>query len=148
MTILRILPVMGLLLLSWIVMTTSHELGHLVCGYACGGSLIDYDLVPWRLPYSHFSPDPYPRITLWGGLILGIFFPVIIAVLLRRDWCWFIAYFCVLSNGLYIAAGWISGESELDTNKLFKNGESWETILIYCTMTLAIGYFGFRRLFR
>ncbi len=126
-------------------MTFVHELGHIACGYACGGTLIDADLFPWHLPYSFFDPDPYPLVTLWGGPVLGVIVPVSIAILFRANWIWFIANFCVLANGLYIATAWVTGDRYLDTPKLLENGAHPLSIGLYCLLTIVPGYLGFRR---
>ena len=61
-------------------------------------------------------PRPAPvLVTLWGGPVLGAVLPLAAALLVRRQWVWFIAYFCLLANGLYLAAAWASGERFLDT---------------------------------
>lgn len=66
------------------------------------------------------------------------------AWLLRRDWAWFVANFCVLANATYIALGLVAGDSELDTTKLLNNGAHPASIWLYCAITLPIGYVGFR----
>ncbi len=76
----------------------------------------------WHLPYSFFEPDPHPLVTLWGGPILGVMIPVAIAFFIRTKWIWFIAYFCVLANGSYIATAWVSGDRFLDTPKMLEHG--------------------------
>jgi hypothetical protein len=134
-----------LLAASWCVMTFTHESGHLVCGWACGGTLRHADLLPWHLPHSHFDPDPRPLITAWGGPILGALVPLLIALLVRRDWVWFVAYFCILANGAYLAAAWVSGERYLDTARLLAHGAHPVTIAAYCVVTIGVGYVGFRR---
>ncbi len=126
-------------------MTFVHELGHIACGYASGGALIDADLIPWHLPYSFFDPDPYPLVTLWGGPVLGVIVPVSIAILFRANWIWFIANFCVLANGLYIATAWVTGDRFLDTPKLLESGAHPVSIGLYCLLTIVTGYLGFRR---
>jgi len=126
-------------------MTFTHELGHIIGGWCCGGRLTDADLVPWHLPYSFFDPDPYPLITLWSGPILGVIIPVLIAVVVRRDWMWLIACFCVLANGTYIATAWFVGDRELDTTKLLEHGAHPIAILAYSTLTIGSGYVGFRQ---
>ena len=141
----RIFRFVVLLLVSWVVMTFTHEIGHIIGGTCCGGTLRSADLWPWRLPYSLFDPDPFPRITLWSGLLTGVFVPVILAVLIQHKAMWFIAHFCVLANGTYIAIAWISGDRYLDTPKLLEHGASPVTILIYCVATIGCGYAGFRR---
>jgi hypothetical protein len=134
-----------LLVVSWCAMTFVHEAGHVVCGWAGGGTLREADLLPWHLPHSRFDPDPHPLVTVWGGPILGALVPLVVALLVRRDWMWFIAYFCLLANGSYLAVAWISGEHFLDTAKLLRHGAHPATIAAYCALTVGVGYWGFRR---
>lgn len=89
-------------------MTFTHEIGHIIGGTCCGGSLKSADLLPWRLPYSIFEPDPIPLVTLWAGLIIGVLAPVAIAMILQREWMWFIANFCVPA---------LSAPTKLETEK-------------------------------
>jgi uncharacterized membrane protein YoaK (UPF0700 family) len=140
----RILRFVALLLASWVVMTFTHEIGHIIGGTCCGGELKSADLWPWHLPYSLFDPDPFPLITLWSGLLIGVFAPLVLAVLIQRETMWFIAHFCVLANGTYIAAAWVTGDRYLDTPKLLEHGASPVSILIYCVATIGCGYAGFR----
>ena len=126
-------------------MTFTHEMGHLVGGWCCGGTLKSADLLPWHLPFSIFAPDPMPLVTLWCGPILGVLVPLVIALIVRRDWMWFVANFCVLANGAYIATAWLSGDRYLDTTKLLEHGAHAVTIAIYCILTIGFGYVGFRR---
>lgn len=141
----RYLVFIGLLVVSWCVMTFTHELGHIVAGWCSGGTLRDWDLVPWRLPYSIFNPDPRPLVTLWGGPILGVAVPLLVGVVVRRDAMWLIANFCLLANGAYLAIAWISGDRFLDTPRLLAEGAHPATIAIYCLLTIGLGYDGFRR---
>ena len=134
-----------LLAASWCVMTFLHESGHILCDWASGGTLQQADVAPWHLPHSSFDPDPQPLVTLWGGPILGALVPLTVALLARRDWMWFIAYFCVLANGSYLAVAWFTGERHLDTPKLLHHGAHPATIAAYCALTIGAGYVGFRR---
>ncbi len=126
-------------------MTFTHEMGHIIGGTCCGGSLESANLLPWHIPYSIFEPDPFPLVTLWAGLIIGVLAPVALAMIVQRDWMWFIANFCVLANGAYIATAWFSGDRYLDTPKLIEDGASPITIAVYCLLTIGFGYVGFRR---
>ena len=141
----RIARFLLLLTASWFVMTLTHELGHIVGGTCCGGSLKSADLLPWHLPYSIFEPDPFPLVTLWSGLIIGALAPRAAAMIIQHDWMSFIANFCVLANGAYIAAAWFSGDRYLDTPKLLEHGASPIAIAVYCLLTIGFGYVGFRR---
>lgn len=134
-----------LLVASWVVMTSTHEMGHIVGGWCSGGTLKTADLLPWHLPYSIFDPDPRPLVTLWCGPILGVVIPVGLAIVLRREWIWFIANFCVLANGAYLATAWISGDRHLDTPRLLEHGAHPIAIGLYCVLTIGFGYVGFRR---
>lgn len=134
-----------LVVASWTVMTFTHESGHLVGGWCCGGNLQSADLLPWHLPYSIFDPDPIPLVTLWCGPILGVAVPLGAAIVLRRSWMWFIAHFCTLANGAYLFTAWFSNDRYLDTPKLLEQGASPVAIGIYCLLTIGFGYFGFRR---
>lgn len=133
-----------LLLVSWVTMVTTHEIGHLVGGWAGGGTLTDYDLAPWRLPYSLHSPDPKPLLTLWAGPVLGVLVPLALALAIRQRWSWFVADFCLLANGCYLALAWLSGDPHLDTPRLLNAGAHPVTVAIYCGLTIAIGYVRFR----
>jgi hypothetical protein len=134
-----------LLAASWCAMTFAHEAGHIVGGWCAGATLTDADLLPWHLPYSLFDPDPRPLVTLWCGPILGAVAPLAVALLVRRPWAWFISHFCILANGAYLAAGWLSGDRYLDTPKLLEHGASPVAIAAYRALTIGFGYVGFRR---
>jgi hypothetical protein len=126
-------------------MVSVHELGHILCGWSCGGKLQSADLLPWHLPFSIFDPDPRPLITLWGGPIIGVLLPVGIAWIAKRNSLWFIANFCLLANGSYIAIAWITGERYLDTTKLLEHGAHPLLIGVYCLLTIGFGYPRFKR---
>jgi hypothetical protein len=141
----RVLTFVALLVASCCVMTFTHEAGHVVCGWAGGGTLREAEVAPWHLPHSSFDPDPHPLVTLWGGPVLGVMVPLTAATLFRRGWVWFIAYFCLLANGAYLATAWLSGERQLDTPRLLAQGTHPAMIVAYCAATIIPGYVGFRR---
>jgi hypothetical protein len=134
-----------LIVASWCVMIFVHEAGHVLCGWCGGGTLVRAELRPWRLPYSLFEPDPHPLVTLWGGPTLGAAIPLVVAWLVQRPWMWFVAYFCVLANGVYIATAWFTQDRFLDTARLMAHGANPVTVVIYCVLTIGIGYVGFRQ---
>ena len=65
--------------------------------------------------------------------------------MVRRNWAWFVAHFCLLANGSYLALAWVSGEQHLDTPRLLQHGAHPVTIAAYCVLTIGVGYAGFRR---
>ena len=133
-----------LLVLSWIAMAITHECGHLVGGMLSGATLTDVDLAPWRMPYSLHSPDPHPLVTLWAGPLVGAAAPCLFAWVIRQPWVWFIADFCLIANGSYLALAWLSGDRFLDTPRLLDAGAHPASIVLYCLATISVGYFRFR----
>lgn len=135
-----VVNLVGLLIAGWCVMTVTHESGHILAGLLAGGKLAAYDLRPWSLPFSLFSSDPFPLVTLWAGPILGVVAPVTIAWLIRCHGTMFMAAFCAVANGAYLATGWLSGDPWLDTTKLLQHGAWPVSIAGYCVATIGWGY--------
>ncbi len=129
---------------SWCVMVMTHEAGHLLGGWIGGATLVDFDLAPWGLPYSIHQPDPRPLLTLWAGPIVGVALPVAVALAAHRAWVWFIADFCVLANGAYLAIAWVGGGDRLDTPRLLAAGAPAFVVAVFCAATIAVGYVRFR----
>lgn len=130
-------------------MVVVHECGHLVGGVLGGGTLVEVELRPWRLPHSLFVPDPKPLVTLWSGPVMGVALPMVMALVVPRAWrvnrpAWFIADFCLLANGTYLALAWLSGDRFLDTPRLLAEGASPVAIVAYCVLTIGFGYRRFR----
>ncbi|MEM8494766.1 MAG: hypothetical protein AAF916_05200 [Planctomycetota bacterium] len=141
-----------LVVLSWFVMTLTHELGHVLFGWLSGARLVELKL--FGLPHSFYEPNPWPMWTLWGGPVVGVAGPVLAALLLglalKRGGAvsvgvWFVADFCVLANGMYLALAWKSGNETLDTARLLEAGVHPAWIVIFCVFTIGAGYVRFRR---
>ena len=129
---------------AWLTMTLVHELGHVVVGCACGAKLGSIEIRPWCLPYSFFSPNPMPLLTLWGGPIIGCTLPLLVAWLSKRPAVWFVAWFCIVANGLYLLTGCYSNDSELDSVKMVKAGMSTPLLIFVSAAMSVLGYVGFR----
>ncbi len=140
----RVVVFVWLLAAAWLVMTTTHELGHIVGGWLGGARLVAFELAPWRLPYSLHEPDPHPKLTLWAGPVVGVVLPLIAAAIARQRWAWFIADFCLIANGGYLALGWLAGDRFLDTPRLLAAGVHPATLAAFCLVTILVGYFRFR----
>ena len=67
------------------------------------------------------------------------------AAVIRHRVAWFVANFCLLANGTYLAAAWFSGDEYLDTPQLLEAGSWPAAIAVYCLVTIGFGYFGLRR---
>lgn len=135
-----------LLPVSWVVMAFSHEAGHILGGWSCGGTLADAELRPWKVPHSLFRPDPRPLVTLWCGPVLGVVMPLAAAAVIRHPRAWFVAWFCCLGNGTYLSLAWVTGDRLLDTARLLNHRASPILVGAYCLATVTVGYIGFRRM--
>lgn len=133
-----------LLVVAWMTMLMTHELGHIFAGYASGATLVAHDLAPWRLPYCIHAPDPHPDITLWGGPILGVALPIGLACLWKRDEAALIGNFCLLANGCYIAVGFTTDDRWVDTPRMLEAGVPQIHLIAYCFATIPLGYLRFR----
>jgi len=140
----RVVNFVLLLAASWLVMTFTHECGHILGSFASGATFMDFDLAPWRKPYSLHSPDPHPLVTLWAGPLCGVGAPVLFSAWIRKRWVWFLADFCLIANGGYLALAWVSGDRHLDTPRLLDAGANPATIVLYCIVTIGAGYVWFR----
>ncbi len=130
---------------AWTVMTLFHEMGHLFAGLLGRGQLLGLELRPWHLPDSQFVGDRFPRVTIWAGPVLGSLVPLGIACLVKRPATWFVAWFCLLANGLYLFLGLFSDGSELDTRKLIRAGTPTTVVAIIASVAATVGYWKLRR---
>lgn len=130
---------------AWCALTLCHELGHVAGGLAGGGTLMQLELRPWRLPHSLMAGDSYPLVTLWAGPVLGCAAPLILAAAPGRfQGLWFVAWFCLVANASYLLAGFLSGDAELDSVRMIRAGtRPWQLIAVVA-VTLPLGYVKFR----
>ena len=84
-------------------------------------------------------------MTLWAGPLVGAITPLSVASLLRHPWGWFVAGFCLLANGCYLAIAWYSGDPHLDTPRLLSSGASKLSLVTYIVITVGLGYPLFRK---
>ena len=130
---------------GWVTMTVTHELGHVICGLLGGARLVDLQLQPWHLPHSLFAGDAHPLATLWSGFLVGSGVPLLVARAIRRPGCWFVAWFCVLANGVYLLLGLFSGDGELDSTKMIRAGSHPSLLLVAGSAMSIVGYLKFRQ---
>ena len=139
-TVRAVVDLVGLLVSGWCVMSVTHESGHILAGLLGGGTLVAFDIRPWSLPYSLLAPDPHPLVTMWAGPLLGVLLPLAFAVVVRQPGAWFLAAFCAVANGAYLATGWLTGDAWLDTTKLLEHGAWPVSIAGFCVATIGWGY--------
>ncbi len=110
-----------------------------------GATLVELQLQPWHLPHSRFVGDEHPLATLWAGFIIGCAAPLLVAAIVRRPGCWFVAWFCVVANGTYLLLGYLSGDGELDSVKMLRAGARPVELLGAVIVMLPLGYIKFRQ---
>jgi hypothetical protein len=133
------------LLWAWVVMTVTHELGHVVAGVVGGARLTELEVRPWHLPHSILVNDHYPLLTLWAGPVLGCAIPLMVASITGRPACKFVAWFCLVANATYLLLGYFSGDAHLDSTKMLRAGARPLELLGATLVALPIGYVKFRK---
>ena len=58
---------------------------------------------------------------------------------------WFIAWFCVLANAVYLLLGYFSRDAELDSTKILAAGTPAIVLILFVTMTGPVSYVAFRQ---
>jgi hypothetical protein len=103
----------SLLTASWLGMMLVHESGHALAAWLTGGQVVRIVWHPLVFSETVVDPNPHPLAVVWGGPIVGVILPLVLAGLASwRRWtfhylCMFFAGFCLISNGLYLGLGWI-----------------------------------------
>lgn len=100
-----------MLQLSWIVMTASHELGHVIGAWLTGGEVVAVTLLPLRISGTIVDPNPSPGLVVWLGPVCGVLLPTLPLLFVRQatgllpNSVRFVAGFCQVANGAYIGVG-------------------------------------------
>lgn len=137
-----------LLTASWILMLFWHEIGHGFAAIATGGTVISINFYPGQLGHTFVDPNPWPGWVLWGGFLSGCLIPAAFALAvprsatqLRLEAMW-VASFCWLTNGVYLAVG--SSERLTDTGQLLQLGWPIAAMIAIGAPLAIIGYLGCR----
>jgi hypothetical protein len=97
------------ILASWLGMMVVHEAGHVIHAWVSGGSVVRVVLNPLSFSRTDLSSNPYPLFVAWGGAVWGSAIPLLLWFMLRRHPLGFLARFfagfCLIANGMYLAAG-------------------------------------------
>lgn len=143
-----LLPLAGL---TWLSSMLIHEMGHVLAAIGTGGKLAVVDVRPWRFSTTLVSPNPFPSVVVWSGLLMGWLVPLVSLPFwkmksscqsqvlaigpLLKTW----SAFCWLSMGSYLALA--LGESFSDSGMLLREG--WSPVVL-CVTGIVVAVIGYR----
>ena len=122
-----------------------HELGHVVGAVVTGGTVERVVLHPLTISRTDVSPNPHPGVVVWLGPVIGCLLPMAaIALVPRRltvlsKMARFIAGFCLVANGAYIAFG--SFDRVGDCGEMARTGTPVWIMLAFGIVTIPPGLF-------
>lgn len=135
--------------LSWLAMQAIHELGHVIAATLTGGAVVRVVLGPVAISRTDVSPNPAPLVVAWGGPIVGVAIPILLAAAVRfhrqtaandlpsssdlraraTNLADFFAGFCLIANGVYIGIGSFDGIG--DAGDLLRHGAPFWLLIIF-----------------
>jgi len=142
---LRTLFFFSLLLAAWLWMQIVHELGHVLGALATGGVVERVVLHPLTVSRTDAQGSRQPLVVIWAGPIVACLLPLLgwwIAAAVRWSATFllrFFAGFCLLANGLYLAAGSFDGVG--DCGDLIRHGAPIWTLWLFGAITIPAGFF-------
>jgi hypothetical protein len=119
------------LLICWLGMQATHELGHVLGAWLTGGEVVRVVLHPFTISRTDLGLNPSPLTVVWAGPVTGCLLPLLLwgltslfkmtaSFLLR-----FFAGFCLIANGLYIGLGSFAAIG--DCGEMLRHGSaSWQ----------------------
>ncbi len=127
----------------WLAFMAVHELGHVIAGWATGGTVTKVVLHPLTFSRTDVNPSPEPLIVVWAGPIVGIGLPLLIWGLFfklkipGRFLTRFFAGFCLIANGTYLGIG--SLDNVGDAGELLSYGSPAWMLWIFGIITVPLG---------
>jgi hypothetical protein len=130
---------------SWLGMLAVHELGHVINAWLSGGTVTKVELPLIGFSQTHVLPNPHPRFIAWGGALWGTLLPLALWPVARRCakayafLAAFFAGFCLITNGVYLAAGCFIGAATDadDAHELLRHGASrWQLVAFGIVATM------------
>lgn len=142
---LRFLFFLALLISSWLWMQIVHELGHVLGAVVTVGTVERVVLHPLAISRTDVSGSRQPLVVIWAGPIVGCLVPCMLWII-AADAGWsgafllrFFAGFCLLANGLYLAAGSFDGVG--DCGDLLRHGAPIWTLWLFGAATIPAGFY-------
>jgi hypothetical protein len=130
----QVLLIVAALGLAWLLMLAAHEFGHVLHAWFSGGTVQGVVLHPLAISRTDVAPNPCPHLVAWGGVLWGSLLPLaalgVGAILVPqcRPLLAFFAGFCCIANGLYLAAGSLTGAG--DAGDIMRYGaQTWHLVV-------------------
>ena len=141
----QILLIATFIAFSWLAMQVVHELGHVLGAAMTGGEVIKVVLHPLVISRTDVFPNPEPLFVVWSGPIVGVAIPLLMfaaAKVSRSPGMYlfrFFAAFCLIANGVYIAAGPVEGGA--DTGVMMQYGSPRWLMITFGFLTAPLGLY-------
>jgi len=130
----QLLLILSTLGFSWLAMMAVHEAGHVLHAWLSSGRVERVVLHPLAISRTDVAPNPHPLFVGWGGAIWGCVIPLAIFALahwLARPHAYlarFVAGFCLIANGTYLAVGSLMPDGDDAGTILRHGGQTWQLI--------------------
>jgi hypothetical protein len=127
----------------WLAMMAVHELGHVGCAIATGGSVQQVVLHPLAISRTDVSPNSRPLTVAWGGPVVGVVLPfgLLVALKLTKTslsyLAQFFAGFCLVANGAYIGVGSFARIG--DAGEILRYGSAIWCLWLFGAATIPLG---------
>lgn len=111
--------------------------------WLCGEQVFKVVLHPLAISRTDTSHDRHPLLVAWGGPVVGSIVPLTalgVARIARLSWWYlvqFFAGFCLLTNGLYLAAGSVTQVG--DAADVIRYGGSTLSLFLFGLATAPLG---------
>lgn len=141
--LLRLALISATLLASWLAMQAVHEMGHVIGAWLSGGRVARVVVHPLTISRTDLAENPRPLAVAWSGPLFGALAPLLLwplAVKLRLPGSFvfrFFAGFCLIANGVYLAAGAVPGIG--DAGDLLHHGAPPWCLWLFGGLTLPLG---------
>ena len=128
---------------SWLGMQAIHESGHVLGAWLTGGRVERVVLHPLTISRTDLTLNPNPLVVVWGGPVFGVAMPLLlwaVAAAARLPGTFvlrFLAGFCLLANGLYIAVG--SFDRVGDCGEMLRHGSAMWQLWLFGVLTVPVG---------
>lgn len=134
----------------WLGMMAVHEFGHVVAGWASGGSVTKVVIHPLAISRTDVAPNPHPHIVVWAGPIIGVIMPLLVWWLLSmlnaslNYLARFFLGFCLIANGVYLGVGSFDGVG--DAGEMLLHGAPIWSLWLFGMITIPLGFLCWNRL--